>query len=178
VTLQQPAAPAYLRRVELASDWAFYRPGASPMAVLLSFPLPGTSDGPRDFHVFLALPDREGEIRVGSDPDGVRGFLIQEVGLLRGKSRITGGRVLVNRPWNDPDVRELELDLRCEDDTLILGTASARPSASEIATFERKRAADIAALGSDSDVAPAGGGSAARPIAASQPGAAESSGSE
>lgn len=178
LSLQQPAAPAYLRSVELTSDWAFYHAGGSRMAVLLSFPLPGVSDGPRDFHVYLELPDREGEIAAGPAPDGVTGFLIQEVGTLKGKAAIAGGRVRVKRPWTDPETRQIELDLRCTDETLVLGTACARPSASEIAAFERKRGADIAALRSDFDPATTDGVTGPRPAASRAADVPESPASE
>lgn len=178
LTLQQPSAPAYIRSVALRSDWAFYRPGDSSMAVLLSFPLPGTADGPRDFHLYLETPDREGEAVVGPDADSVRGFLIQEVGALKGKTALAAGRLRINRPWSNPELREIELDLRCDDETLILGTACARPSPAEIATFERTRTADIAALRSDREPVASDAETAPRAAASDGPEPDRSSASE
>lgn len=152
VVLHQPFAPPSQQELKLASKWAFEAAAGGRRIWLLAFPLPSSPDGPRDFHLYLSTPDVDrgflGQDFVvdQSSSSGVRGFFIQEVGQLRGKTQVAAGQVRVSRSWLDWHRRLLEVNLACNDGTKIIGRALADPLASEIAAFERRYSGDVAAL--------------------------------
>lgn len=158
VVLEQPHAPRSQQRLELTSDWSFLQRADGRRECVLAFPLPGAEDGPRDFHIFLSLPDADGDARVATDASGVRGFLIDEVSLtMLGKTEFSAGHVRSAAIWFTPGARRLDLDLTCEDGTHIRGTARVREDALELRAFRRRFGADIAALlGDESQPEPAG----------------------
>ena len=157
VVLHQPFAPPSQQELKLASNWAFEAAAGGRRIWLLEFPLPSSPDGPRDFHLYLSTPDADqgflGQdfIVDQSSSTGVRGFLIQEVGQLRGKTQVATGQVRVTRSWLDWRRRLLEVNLACNDGTQIIGRALADPLASEIAAFERRYSGDVAALAPPED---------------------------
>jgi hypothetical protein len=93
--LLQPFAPPSQQHMKLKSRWAFITAGSERRSCLLELPLPnGDADDPRDFHLYLSLPNRKGTLPVALENDGAaRGFFIQEVGHLSGKTKFVGGTV-------------------------------------------------------------------------------------
>jgi hypothetical protein len=147
IVLHQPFAPPSQQELKLTSNWAFEAAADDRRVWLLAFPLPSAPDGPRDFHLYLSTPD--GVENFAVDPTsatGVRGFLIQEVGQLRGKTVVTGGQVRISRPWFDWRRYAVDLNLACSDGSVIIGRALAQPLGTEIAAFERRYSGDVLAL--------------------------------
>ncbi len=149
VVLHQPFAPPSQQDLKLKSRWAFSLTGPEHYRCLLGFPRPSGADGPRDFHVYMALPESEGELVVTPDsPDGARGLLIQEVGRLRGKTEFASGTVRCRPVFLQPGLRCLDLNVRCVDGTSVVGTAYVQLDEREVRRFEREFAADIRHLNS------------------------------
>ena len=114
---------------------------------MLAFPLPGANEGPRDFLLYISAPADNGDFSIDSkDARAVRGFLIQEVGELKGKTIISSGQIQVRRVWLEPHLHRLDLRLRCEDDTTIQGRAIVRDNREELRNFKHRHAADILLL--------------------------------
>ena len=154
-TLTQPHAPLSQQRLELASDWAFTAPQDARRLLLLDFPLPGASDGPRDFRVFIAMPAGRDEAEISTrGGDQAQGFLIQGIGALRGKTEFAGGSVKIRRGTLSRERTEVEIDATCRDGTRVQATARIVESESELRTFLRRHAADVAAL--DATATPTG----------------------
>ncbi len=147
ITLTQPQAPPAQQRIELASDWGAVSDDGERKLALVDFPLPGRKDGPRDFRVFLDLPldARDETIRPG-DVAAARGFLLQEVGRLRGKANFTSGSVAISRDPFRIRPPTLRIDVTCDDGTRVVGSARLTSDPETIRSFLRKFAADVAAL--------------------------------
>lgn len=147
--LLQPNAPPAQRDLSLASDWAYYLDEGGRRFILLAFPLPGARDGPRDFLVYLSTPEGEGEFAVHTDDPAVaRGFLIQVVGQLKGKTLFESGPVHVRHRPFDRARRELTLELRCADGTQLTGRAMIEPEPRELRAFQHRFAGDVQRLAS------------------------------
>jgi len=71
------------------------------------------------------------------DPNAAHGFLVQEVGELAGRSDLVAGTVTAKR--------RLELDVRCEDGTVIRGKAKTIDDPATIRAFAKEYAGDISA---------------------------------
>jgi hypothetical protein len=167
LALQQPFAPRSQQNVQLRSEWAYSDFDEGRQKFLLAFPLPGAEAGPRDFLIYLDCPDRIGDVEIGGGGrDAGRGFLIQAVGELAGRTHFSGGRVRIGKVFLAPRYRRLEVDLACTDGTRVFGTAFADRAAYEVRAFETRHAADIATLGS-----PASQPAASTGAAAADPGA-------
>ncbi|MEP0847572.1 MAG: hypothetical protein HRF50_12250 [Phycisphaerae bacterium] len=168
VTLDQPHAPLSQRRLELSSDWSYTLSGGGAREVLLDFPLPGRKDGPRDFRLFVQLPDDQPVAHtVRSDPSAARGFFLQEVGRMRGKTEFTGGTVRASRVFLQPGRRRIDLHLECDDGTRITGRALVEENSEELSSFRRKFAADVLALHAESQpTQPSAAPTASRPAPA------------
>lgn len=150
LTLDQPHAPSGQKRLRLASDWAYARPDGGQRTILLEFPLPQSQAGPRDFRVFLSVPDRIGEITIRpGDPGAAQGFLIQEVGKLKGKTSFVKGSVTIKKPILAGDKRTVSLNIECADGTRITGKAETRIESAAIDAFGTRYAADIHSLKSE-----------------------------
>ena len=146
--LHQPFAPASQRELELTSQCAFSSAEAQRRTCLLAFPRPGADNGLRDFLIYLSLPAGLGVTTVDpADPAAARGFLIQKVGHLKGKVTFTSGAIQCRKVFLNGALRRLELDVRGEDGTHIVGTAFIETDPREIRTFERCYAADVSLLG-------------------------------
>jgi hypothetical protein len=144
VVLRQPFAPPSQQQMELKSRWAFSAMGDGHCRCLLGFPSPGSDDGTRDFHVYLTFPDVDRALVLARDePDGARGFLIQEIGLLRGKTEFTDGTVRCRRVFLYPRLRRLDLDVRCADGASVSGKAYVEIDEREMHRFEQDFAADV-----------------------------------
>ena len=150
LVLDQAFAPPSQRHMLLASDWGFSGQSGQRRRCLLAFPLPGSraDDSPRDFLIYLDLPGGEGEFEIDRDALGAaHGFMIQKKGELAGIAYFASGTVRVKRVLLRPALRKLELDIVCEDSTVLRGSARIRAAASEIHAFEQRYAADLARLG-------------------------------
>lgn len=148
--LHQPFAPPSQQELRLKSRWAFGGAGPERYRCLLDFPRPWEADGPRDFHIYVTVPDVEGEWVVSPDnPDGAHGFLIQEVGQLRGKTEFTAGMVGCRRVFLQPRLRRLDLSVQCADETSIVGKAYVEIGERKLRKFEREFAADVRGLQPD-----------------------------
>ena len=147
IDLHQSFAPPSQREMALRSPWSFSAAGSERQRYLLAFPRPGAERGVRDFLVYIDAPDQRGRLDV--DPlaaDAVRGFLIQTVGRLKGKTAFASGTVRVRDVWFSPHLLRIDLDVRCADETHITGTAYVEAMAHEVQAFERRFAADIGRL--------------------------------
>lgn len=116
----------------------------------LDFPLPGSAAGPCEFHVYVTLPGPEGEYAIApDDPHGARGFLIQDVGLLCGKTEFMSGTLRCRPVFLRPHLRRLDLQVQCADGTSISGQVRVEIDERALRKFERDFARDIAELWSD-----------------------------
>lgn len=180
VSLLQPFAPAGQQILDLSTETAYEEERDGHRHVIAAFPRPHDPTGPRDFVLYMEIrTDRLGQgpaplpdwlkfllpgradLPYGArcvPPDnergevsGLRGFLVQRVGRLAGRTEFVEGRVTRDRRWNDRDARGLMLDVRCHDGTRITGRIRPRPGGAEMAALLRRHAADIAALRDDRD---------------------------
>ena len=142
--LDQPFAPPSQQTLKLTSCWAFATRGGEGYACLLAFPRPGAPATSRDFLVYVVAPTDQGEFAVA--PEGARGFLIQEVGRLGGKTPFAEGRVRLQPVWFRPHRRRLKLDVCCVDGTHVTGQALLQDSFEELSRFQRRYDADIVVL--------------------------------
>lgn len=144
--LLQPTAPYSQREIPLSTDRAHYVVRSDQLIALLEAPLPGAKDGPPAFEVYLVLQDRPDSQIVGPvEQADARGFLIQDVGRLAGKSHLESGVLTVRRVWLKSRYR-LEIDAETDDGARLVGDIELTPRGEAIARFERRRAADVAAL--------------------------------
>ncbi len=143
LALYQPDAPPAQRELQLKSEWAACAPQADRLAVLLQFPLPGALDGPRDYHLYLVVPNDGGTHEVGAD---VRGFLVQSVGARRGKTALVGGTVRLALVGMPPRPRSLRVALDTADGCRLLGEAMLEEQPATLRQFQRQFAGDVAAL--------------------------------
>lgn len=147
ITLHQPHAPPAQQRLHLSSGWAFTNLTGETREVLLDFPLPGRKEGPRDFRFYLQMPAASGVHTLSRGDEGAaRGFFIQEVGRLRGKTDLVRGTVRVRSAPTAPRLLRIDLDAECDDGTRVTGTATVMASGEELRSFTRRYAADVAAL--------------------------------
>lgn len=147
VRLQQPFAPPAQQDIRLESDWSFTDAGAGRRSVLVEFPLPGSEVGPRDFHLYLSLPETTGDVTIDPRNAGMgRGFLIQEVGRYKGKTEFESGFVMLKRGLLPPRGWRLELDINCRDGARLTGSARLQENTLEVGAFRRKFVGDLAAL--------------------------------
>lgn len=145
--LHQPFAPPAQQDLELVRKWAFHALEGDRRACFLGFPLPGAKDGPRTFVLYVSSPDELGELSVDpDDPQGVQGFLIQELGHLAGRTDFVSGTVRYRKVWLRRNLCRLEVDVRCADGTEITGQACLERKPREMRAFERRFAADVAEL--------------------------------
>ncbi len=164
-TLQQPFAPTSQQTLRLASRWGFWDQREGRQRWLLAFPLPGAEDGPRDFLIYLILDEPLGEQAVA--PGGVRGFLVQTVGALRGRTDFSGGTVRARKAALRPARRVVSLNLTCADGTHVVADATLEPAPHELYAFESEYAADVESLAEAAASQPATGTAPAeRPAAA------------
>ncbi len=147
LTLQQPFAPPAQQHIELQSTWAYLAAAEGRQNMLLAFPLPGSENGPRDFLLYLSLPPGTGRfVLQPDDPNGAAAFLIQAVGQFRGKTVFCSGQVEVQEMWLAAQYRQVDLSLASEDGTVVTGRALIEHQPSELRSFGRRYAADVALL--------------------------------
>lgn len=167
VALHQPFAPPSQQRLKLAGDRAFFATEADRQVCALTFALPGAADGPRAFVVYLCAPDARGRLPVAPfEPGACSGFLVQEVGSLAGRSDFLQGTVSCRNVWLAPNLRRLDLDVRCEDGVHITGRVVARRDPGRVQALEREFAGDVRLVkhatnepgGATPETGPRGGG--------------------
>jgi hypothetical protein len=158
VVLHQPLAPPSQQTLKLAGDWAFHAGDGQRDAYALAFPLPGSIGGPRAFVIYISVPDR-GNLQVDPlAPDGVKGFFVQELGALSGRSDFVSGSLRSRPVLFAPRFRRLDLNIRCDDGTEITGQAVVEEVPRQVWAFEREFAADIASLSAAITQSPAAPG--------------------
>lgn len=119
---------------------------ANDRRCFVTFALPGSKSGPRAFVLYVAAPADADVSRVRpADATAARGFLIQEVGDLAGRTDFVAGTIEWTRSWLTRKPR-MRLDVRCDDGTEIRGTLSVRPDDAALRTLTHEFAADIRAL--------------------------------
>lgn len=151
VTLQQDFAPPSQRLLTLESDQAFRSSDGERQGLSLSFPLPGARQGPRAFVVYIEGPDGNETFLVDPrNPAAHRGFLVQEVGALKGKSVLASGTIRYQSVPLRPLWRRVTLDLRTQDGAILRGEALAKTAAIEVRNVRRRYAADVRVLRGDS----------------------------
>jgi hypothetical protein len=148
LVLHQPFAPRpSQRQLGLSGRWSFSSANGQRRKCVLAFPRPCDQDGPRDFLVYLSFPAGAELTTVNpSHPAAARGFLVQKVGLLKGKVVFTSGTLRWRKVFLGGDRRCLDLDLRSEDGTRVIGTAFVEAAPTEVRDFERRYAADVSLL--------------------------------
>jgi hypothetical protein len=147
LSLEQPSAPAAQRELHLESKWGFSKLESGGRSTLLAFPLPGAEDGPRDFLVYLRTPDVAGDVTIDPAAESAgRGFLIQTVGLLRGKTLLQSGTVRFEKLFAQRDRLRLIIDVQTSDASRIRGVAYISTDPAEVTQFQRRYARDVALL--------------------------------
>jgi len=145
--LHQPFAPPSQQILKLTGERAYHAGEGETQTSVLAFPLPGAVEGPRAFVLYLSSPSRMGRVAVAPrDPQGARGFLIQELGALAGRSDFAEGTVRYRRVPLAPRMRQLDVNIRTQDGAEISGRAYLEESATGVESFEREFAADVASL--------------------------------
>ena len=145
LVLRQPFAPPAQQNLRLTSDRGYHAVADDRRACVFTFPLPGAVDGPRAFVMYLSAPKELGVLPVAPEgPRGVRGFLIQELGALAGRSDLVGGTVRYRKVFLAPRLLRLDLHVRTDDGAEIVGRAMVEEAPRAILVFEREFAADVA----------------------------------
>jgi hypothetical protein len=161
--LHQPFAPPAQQILKLTCERAYHAAAGDRQTSVLAFPLPGAMEGPRAFVIYLSSPNRMGRVAVAPhDPQGARGFLIQELGALAGRSDFAEGTVRYRRVLLAPRMRQLDVDIRTQDGAGISGRAYLEESPPGVESFEREFSADVASLAA-SQPTPAGSTDEAEP---------------
>ena len=137
--------------MNLHSEWAHFDGGdASPLRLLLAFPLPGAWAGTEHFLVYVRLPqgvststlgDRDADSRAG-------GFFIQTRGSASGLSELADGSVTVGGvAFGGDRWCQGQLDVTTADGTELVGRFRARRSLNRLRRFEEEDyAGDVDAL--------------------------------
>lgn len=147
IIVDQPFAPPSQKRLVLEPAGAWYSTQGVRQACVLTFNLPRARNGPRAFVLYLSGPPGGGEVGSAEERAAtVRGFLVQEVGQLAGRTVFTGGRAEIAPVSLAPELRDLRLDVRCDDGSHVTGTARLLPSPADVKAIERQFAADVARL--------------------------------
>ena len=150
LVLDQAFAPPSQRHMTLVSDWGYSGQSGERQRCLLAFPLPGSraDNSPRDFLVYLNLPGNHGKFEIDPAAAGAaNGFMIQKKGELAGIAYFASGTVRLERVLFRSALRKLELDIVCEDSTVVRGSARVRVAPNEVRAFEQRYAADVGRLG-------------------------------
>lgn len=145
VRLEQPFAPPAQRAMQLTPELAVIAERGDDLACLLSLGLPGARAGPRAYAAYYRFKPQPAEQRL-SPADDACGFLVQEVGELRGKSVFDSGTLRYQpRDWLHA-VPMLDLDAIASDGTRLSGRVSLTDDNGALKSFERRYAGDVAAL--------------------------------
>ncbi len=147
LVLRQPFAPPAQQNLKLVSEQVYHRVADKRRTCVLTFPLPGAVSGPRAFVVYLCGPEKQGQSAVDpKDPTAVRGFLIQEVGALAGRTDFAEGWLRWQKVPLAPRLARVELNLRTEDGAQLVGRIVTEEFSAGVQSFEREFAGDVASL--------------------------------
>jgi hypothetical protein len=147
VQLNQPFAPPSQRFLALTPATAATTAADGRRAVLVGFTLPGATSGVRAYSLYLTFDDAAGHKPVDDDAeDAARGFFLQEVGQLKGKSVCAAGEIRYEPAGLLQPEDQLTLDVRCEDGTYLYGAVPLRTDPAAVRAFERRYAGDLLAL--------------------------------
>lgn len=144
VLLTQEFAPAAQKVLYLDEPRAFFAEQDASRTLAASFPLPGSSAGPTAYVLLARGPAGVDEWTIGAD--GARGFLIQELGTLRGKSMLASGTIRFSSALFKPGWRDVDVALRCVDGAELNGDFNAQRSAPDTAAVARRYRADAELL--------------------------------
>lgn len=147
LVLSQSSAPPAQRQIELTGGQGACLIQAGQCLCTLDFPLPGARNGPPVFRIFAELPAEPMSAAHSVDPAGTaRGFLVQEVGLRKGKTVFVQGTIRLRPLLWMPDRYQVEFDVLCDDQTSVRGSVTIREDERLVQEFRRRFAGDIAAL--------------------------------
>ena len=171
ILVSQPFAPPSQAELALTPSGAYFEDAGARRRVLLEFPLPGARSGFPAFHVYLDVP-RDADIaeidRI--DPVAARGFFIQEVGQLRGKSVFSRGEIRSASILFVRDAHRMTLELADTAGMRITGRARVERNEPLVRQFRLRHAADVALLASAATSQPTTDpATASRPTPTSQP---------
>lgn len=147
--LHQPALGGRQRDVPLSSRQVIWAPEDDTGRLLAELPLPGATTGRATYLLYLRWPLGAESCRIANQPGAEAcGFFIQTRGEYAGLAELTRGRVAVTGDSAAADApRAVEVDLRCEDGTRLIGTLQARRDDYALHRFEKhRRAGDVQAL--------------------------------
>lgn len=144
VVLHQTFAPPSQQHLKLVSPAGYFATDGAARTCVIEFPLPGAQQGPRAFVLYLRVPGDVGEYDVSAESSSaVRGFLVQEIGQLAGRTDLSAGTVRCRDVWLAPRRRTLGLAVECADGTVIEGTARLRLAPEAVRAFERAYRTDV-----------------------------------
>lgn len=146
--LDQEFAPPAQRKLALTGTEACFADSGERRQLVATFPLPGSQVGPRTFVLYLDVPVGENPASIGNGPAAARGFLVQEVGQLRGTQVFDEGRVELSTLPLQPNWCAATLDLRTERGARLRGKATFERSQGDVRRLARAIASDIEALAS------------------------------
>ncbi|MGE3180152.1 MAG: hypothetical protein AB7N71_00855 [Phycisphaerae bacterium] len=144
--LEQPFAPPSQRVLHLDADATYLSESDGRRTIVAEFPLPGSFAGPRAFVLFIEAPRDDAALQIGTGASATRGFLIQEIGALAGKSALQSGTFTCRPVFLSENTHDVAIDAVCVDGTRIQGTLTTKLSAARIQQFRTQFAGDIAAL--------------------------------
>ena len=139
--LEQPFAPASQRALRLEPRTATVAEIGGRIVGAADFPLPGAKDGPLAFTLYV-----EADQTATAEDAPPRGFLIQHVGALAGKSLIVGGSARATSPLFDASSTTFALDLQFADGARLSGNLTARRDEPTVRMLQRRYRPDVAAL--------------------------------
>ena len=142
LVLEQPFAPAAQRVLELEPRSATIAEIGGRCVCAADFPLPGSKDGPVAFTIYVESAAKTGAKAL----DDARGFLIQHVGALAGKSEVVAGAANCSARLLDSATEAVALDVRFADGARLSGDLIARRDEPTVRMLQRRYRPDIAAL--------------------------------
>ena len=146
LTFKQPEAPPGERELKLEGDANWYMDAAGRREFLLAFAAPGSAGATEDLLFYLTAPEADGRYAIGPGAEGATGFLIQTVGLRRGRTDFDSGEVRVSTPIIGNQKRTLKVDILCIDGSRLEGSVGVVPQDRLVAAFRRRYAIDVATL--------------------------------
>ena len=149
VRVFQPQYSGAEQNIHLQSERVFWAPEHGLVRVLAEFPLPGAVSGRPTYLLYLRMPvGGSGDALAAGGEQQIRGFLIQTQGRNAGLETVREGKVSVKGKSEAPDaVRQLQVDLSFEHNTLLSGRLTARRNDRYLSTFEtRLHPLDVQAL--------------------------------
>lgn len=155
--VEQPSPTSRQREMQLVSDWGYFTHGEPRDRYLLLFPLPGATGGDEQFVLYVRAATGQGERGCGPLlPAAPRfdGFFIQTRGDRPGLTNFMSGIVAVKGgAFGGKNRRRLELQIQCEDGTVLMGKSKVEYDRFRLRDFEDRHLGDIAVLDGSGPVA-------------------------